>query len=210
MAVVPGVRRQDGLLTFSVSLRPDLLEELSVGGSVGIDGVCLTATRIEVHVVTFDVMQQTLDATTLGQLQDGSRVNVERGLKYGMEMGGHPVSGRVDGSAEIVAIDTPGNNFIFTIRLAPTLMKYIFPKGFIALNGVSLTVGQNVDRARSLFSVSLIPETLRQTTFSSKSAGDLVNLEIDRMIQAVVDTTLAALPHLLSEHHRETSRLPEK
>ena len=153
-----------------------------MGGSVSIDGVCLTATSIAEHV-TFDVIPETIDRTTLGSLNQGDRVNVERALKFGDELGGHLLSGHIMGTAEIVKIV----NQDYSIRCPPELSDFIQEKGYIAVDGISLTVGET--NGEGGFEVHIIPETLRLTTLGSKSVGDLVNIEIDAMTQAVVETT---------------------
>lgn len=159
--------------------------ELQIGASVSIAGVCLTAVEIADGVVTFDVIQETLDKTTLGTLHEGSRVNTERSIRVGDEIGGHRVSGHVTGTAEIVNIETPPNNRILTFRCNPAWMEYILPKGFIALDGCSLTI---VDVGSDWFTVHLIPETLAITTFGTRQIGDRVNVELDPETQAIVET----------------------
>jgi riboflavin synthase len=150
-------------------------------------------------VVAFDVMQETLDLTTLGSLKTGDQVNVERSLKVGDEVGGHVVSGHVHGTAKIVEITKTENNVTITLEPLAELSKYIFPKGFIALNGVSLTVvsspsfeegatGESQGGHGASVAVSLIPETLARTTFGAAQVGDLVNIEVDQQTRTIVDT----------------------
>lgn len=184
-----GVREKPGLVTYTLQLTAELLAGLKIGGSVAVDGVCLTAIAIDKanNLASFDAMAETLNKTTVGRLQEGKRVNVERSVTIGDEVGGHEVSGHVTGMVEIIDIQNPENNHVVTFRVAKDWMKYIFPKGFIALDGVSLTV-VDVDKERGTFTVWLIPETLRRTTFGFKKAGDFVNLEIDARTQAIVDT----------------------
>jgi len=186
------VECKQGLHSLTVALPDSLLIDLVIGASVGMDGVCLTVTTIDKHNVSFDVMQQTLDVTTLGGLREGDRVNIERSAKQGVEIGGHILSGHVDATAEIMSIDTPENNHTITYRVNHKLMPYIFGKGFVGLNGCSLTVA-SVDKCNSTFTVCLIPETLRVTTHGEKRVGDLVNIEIDRQTQVIVDTVEAFL-----------------
>lgn len=186
-----------GLVSFQVSLTPEMLENLEVGASVSIDGVCLTATRIEQGRVAFDMMQETLDRTTLGEIKDGHSVNVERSAKNGDEIGGHLLSGHVDTTARIVKIEKPENNFIITFELSSVWMKYVFSKGYIAINGASLTV-VDADKGNNTFKVYLIPETLRLTTFGKKAIGDKVNIEIDKQTQVMVDSVQNYMDGLLS------------
>jgi len=154
---------------------------------VAVGGVCLTATEIDGDRVRFDAMAETLRRTTLGALQVGARVNVERSYRVGDEVGGHIVSGHVTGTAEIVAVEATETNRAVTFRCDPSWMKYLLPKGFVALDGCSLTLS-DVDARASTFRVWFIPETLRLTSFGQKTEGDLVNLELDSRTQTIVDT----------------------
>lgn len=181
------IERQSGLHRLLVQLPDNLLHGLTIGASVAADGVCLTVTAIEGAQVSFDVMQQTLTLTTLGSLVEGACVNIERSALQGAEIGGHPISGHIDGVAEVVAVDEPENNRFVTYRVASEHMKYIFQKGFIALNGCSLTLAE-VDKDAATFKVCYIPETLRVTSHGEKQLGDYVNYELDRQTQVTVDT----------------------
>ena len=172
--------RRDSVVTIDVQIPST--EGLEIGASVSIDGVCLTATSVS-DTVTFDVIQETLDRTTLGSLSSGSNVNVERALKFGDELGGHLLSGHIMGTAEIVAVE----NQDYTIQCPPEMAEYIQEKGYIAVDGISLTIGKTSGKGG--FDVHIIPETLRLTTLGSKGVGDQVNIEIDAMTQAVVETT---------------------
>ena len=190
------VIKKPGLHSFVIDLPDDLLIDLAVGASVSVDGVCLTVTAIEGGRIYFDVMQQTLSLTGLGGLEQGAIVNIERSAKQGVEIGGHIVSGHVDGCAEIIAIEQPENNCFVDYRVSAEQMRYIFPKGFVALNGCSLTVAE-VDKNSHSFRVCYIPETLRVTNHGLKQVGDMVNFEIERQTQVIVDTVenfLAANP----------------
>lgn len=182
-----GVTEKTGLHTLAVELPPELLVDLVPGASVGMDGVCLTVTRIEGARVSFDAMQETLVRTTLGALRSGDRVNIERSAKGQVEIGGHIVSGHVEAMATIVAIERPTNNYVITVQIPQEYIPYVFNKGFIALNGCSLTVS-DFDQAIGRFNVWLIPETLQRTTFAYKQVGDRINMEVDRQTQVIVDT----------------------
>ena len=172
--------RRDSVVTIDVQIPST--DGLEIGASVSIDGVCLTATSVS-DTVTFDVIPETLDRTTLGSLSSGSNVNVERALKFGDELGGHLLSGHIMGTAEIVAVE----NQDYTIQCPPEMAEYIQEKGYIAVDGISLTIGKTSGEGG--FDVHIIPETLRLTTLGSKGVGDQVNIEIDAMTQAVVETT---------------------
>ena len=170
----------DSIVTIDVQIPST--DGLEIGASVSIDGVCLTATSVS-DTVTFDVIPETLERTTLGSLSSGSNVNVERALKFGDELGGHLLSGHIMGTAEIVAVE----NQDYSIQCPPEMAEYIQEKGYIAVDGISLTVGKTSGKGG--FDVHIIPETLRLTTLGSKVVGDQVNIEIDAMTQAVVETT---------------------
>ena len=176
-----------GLRSLEVTLPEGLGQGLQRGASVAIGGVCLTVTDIAGDRVSFDSMAETLERTTLGRLQLGSAVNVERSYRIGDEVGGHLVSGHVAGLATIAAITSTATNHVVTFAADPAWMKYLLPKGFVALDGCSLTVS-DVDRAAATFRIWFIPETMRLTTFGQKGVGDVVNLEIDSSTQAIVDT----------------------
>jgi riboflavin synthase len=190
--------QKPGLSTFAVELDSKQVEGLANGASVSLDGVCMTVTKVAGMRAYFDASVETLSRTTLGQLRNGSRINVERSAKTGAEIGGHPISGHVDGTAEIVAVERPENNCIITFQLPPAYTRYVFNKGFISLNGCSLTVA-DLDKKAGRFRVYLIPETLRLTTFEQSRVGDRANFEIDRQTQVIVDTIQAALENAVGE-----------
>jgi riboflavin synthase len=162
-----------------------------------IDGTCLTVTQIiDATTASFDVMLQSLNITTLGEYQVGTPVNAERAACEGAEIGGHPLSGHIDFAATILDIRQYDNNFCYRIGAAPQWMKYIFSKGYIAMNGTSLTLF-DVNKTDSWFEVWLIPETRRMTVFAQKKAGDRLNVEIERSTQVIVDTIYDALDEKL-------------
>lgn len=194
------VERKPGLQSITIELPEALLDDLVIGASVAVDGVCLTVTAIDQAKVYFDIMQQTLSLTTLGELDTGDIVNIERSARQGVEIGGHIVSGHVDSTVEVVAIEQPENNKFITYQVPAEQMKYIFAKGFVSLNGCSLTVA-SVNREQHTLTVCYIPETLRVTNHGAKTIGDKINFEVDRQTQAIVDTVenvLAANPELIN------------
>ena len=160
---------------------------LERGASVCIDGVCLTAVDIAPGGVSFDVIAETLRLTSLGRLGASDRVNFERSATVGKEIGGHLVSGHVSGMARVVAREDSENNVRLAMQVEHGLIDYILPKGFVGVHGVSLTVGA-VDEALGLFDVHLIPETLEVTVLGAIEVGDSLNIELDAMTQAVVET----------------------
>ena len=160
-------------------------KDLAIGASVSIDGACLTAVKIQGSVVDFDVIPETLHRTTLAHLSSDSKVNVERSLKYGDEIGGHLLSGHIMGMGIIHSKIENGEGVDFQISIPVDLSKYIMEKGYIAIDGISLTIGLIQD---GNFALHIIPETLRLTTLGSKNIGDAVNLEIDSTTQTIVST----------------------
>lgn len=153
-----------------------VLEDLQLGDSVAVNGVCLTVTSIMAEGFQADVMHETLNRTVLGKLGHGSEVNLERAMQLNGRFGGHIVSGHVDGTGTITRIQKDDNAVWFTIQAAPELMRYIIEKGSITINGVSLTVAKVTENT---FSVSTIPHTLKMTILKNSKVGDLVNLEND-------------------------------
>jgi riboflavin synthase len=184
---IEGIKRLSGLVTFDILLPEGGEKDLQIGASVAVDGVCLTVTSVNRRHATFDVMQETLTRTTLDELDTGVAVNIERAARDGAEIGGHPLSGHVDCVARIAEVQSPENNRVVTFEVPAPWIRYIFAKGYIGLNGASLTVA-SVDRKRSTFTVWFIPETLRLTTFGAKDSGARINLEIERSTQIAVDT----------------------
>lgn len=153
-----------------------IFDDLKRGDSVAVNGVCLTAAHLTSNTFTADVMHETLRRSSLGGLQCGSRVNLERAMPAGGRFGGHIVSGHIDGTGRIAAIRRDGNALWYTVSAAPALLRLIVEKGSVAIDGVSLTVA-TVDRQS--FSVSIIPHTADATILSERRVGDMVNLEND-------------------------------
>lgn len=184
---VAWVQQKGNALRFSLVLANSSMNNLQLGASLAVDGVCLTVVHIEGNEVFFDVMAETLNVTTLKSIQVGQYRNIERSLTFGSEIGGHLVSGHVTAEATISSIEKGPNALqINTFECNPHWMKYILSKGFIALDGASLTV---VDpTSEGTFKVHFIPETLKRSSFGYKKVGDTVNLEIDPQTQAIIDT----------------------
>ena len=166
------------------------LEGLAPGASVAHNGCCLTVTRVEGDRVSFDLMQETLRVTNLGRLSEGERVNLERAARFGDEIGGHQMSGHIIATAEVTRVIESENNRKLWFRLPERLGKYLFEKGYIGIDGISLTIGEVKG---SEFDVNLIPETLARTNIGTRQPGDLVNVEIDPQTQTIVDTVERAL-----------------
>ena len=180
---VLSVTRGESSAIFTIAA-PKSVTGLAIGDSIAVNGVCLTATSITANSFTADVMVQTLNLTSLSELEVGSPVNLELAAQLDMRMGGHIVQGHVDGVAEVVAL-TPGEKWAqLDITVPKELMKYVVAQGSISLDGVSLTVG-SLDDASNVVSVWLIPETLANTNLSAKSAGSKVNVEVDILAKYV-------------------------
>ncbi len=184
--------------TIQIRMDEDLLSDLNLGASVAVDGVCLTVSAIDGPVVTFDVVQSTIRKTTLLGKAAGDHVNIERSYSAGDEVGGHDVSGHVDCTAEVVSIERTRGNVCQMFSLPPFWMKYLFLDGFVAINGVSLTVS-DLHKEDSRFSVWLIPETLRRTNLNRLSVGERVNMEVHKGIQVVVDTVSDAVERTITK-----------
>lgn len=153
-----------------------VLEGTQIGDSIAVNGVCLTVVRMQGNLFTVDVMSETLNKTNLKECGRGTRVNLERALQLSTRLGGHIVSGHVDDVGSIKKITPVGIAKVYEFKTSPSLLKYVLPKGSIAIDGISLTV---VDVLPQGFSVSLIPHTSKETTLGFKGVGDQVNLETD-------------------------------
>lgn len=181
------VEKKPGLTTFAIEFSRELLTGLDTGASVSVNGTCFTVTGIDTHCVSFDAIAETLRLTNLKYLEPGMPVNIERSAVAGAEVGGHILSGHIMGTAPVIDVATAENNRRLMFQGDPGWMKYVFTKGFIALNGCSLTVA-DIDRNQATFSVNLIPETLARTNFRLLNVDDEVNVEIDQQTQVIVDT----------------------
>lgn len=164
---------RSGMLKISASA---VLDGTKVGDSIAVNGVCLTATSLDGNSFTADVMPETLRRSNLGTLHAGSKVNLERAAAVGSRLGGHIVSGHIDGTGKITEIKREQNAVWVTISAKSEILELIVKKGSIAIDGISLTVAEVTDKS---FSVSLIPHTSEVTTLLTKRIGDIVNLEND-------------------------------
>ncbi len=175
---------------FRIACRYDAAT-IAIGASIACDGCCLTVTHLEAQgpdraIFTVDVSNETLARTTLGRWRQGQRINLERSLRLGDEMGGHLVTGHIDGVAEIFSVTVDGASKRFEIACPESLARYVAAKGSVALDGTSLTV--NAVR-ENRFTVNIIPHTLAVTTWGQKGAGDSLNMEVDLMARYVARLT---------------------
>jgi riboflavin synthase len=152
------------------------MAELTLGESIAVNGVCLTVTSFGEGAFTADVSPETLDCTSLGRLSRGAYVNLERALRFSDRLGGHLVSGHVDGMARISERHLDGNAWRFTFQAEAPVMDFLVAKGSVAIDGISLTVN---DVAEQTFSLAIIPHTLSMTTLKERKVGDEVNVETD-------------------------------
>src|SRR4051812_40447156 len=180
-SVVRADRRSDALV---LGIKPEQMavSELGIGESICHDGTCLTVTEVARDAFTVLAGAETLARTTLGNLRIGKRVNLERSLRVGDRLGGHWVTGHIDGTGELIRRTDLGSNLVLVIGAAPALLRYIVEKGSIAAAGVSLTVNSVDERG---FSVAIIPHTRDHTTLGDLAPGDRVNLEVDILAKHV-------------------------
>lgn len=184
---VKDVEQRDNFVRLTLQAGAALLQQLQRGASIAVNGTCLTATEFDSAAgwVSFDVIDETLQKTNLGTLQRGDWVNFERSLKFGDEIGGHIVSGHISATAEILQIKRTANNCAMQLSFPAELTAFIQPKGFIAVDGASLTVGAIEGHS---FWLHLIPETLVVTTLGKKQIGERLNLECDQQTVTIVQT----------------------
>jgi riboflavin synthase len=180
------VERSPGRLSYAVALPSAMTQGLEIGASVSIDGVCQTVVALQEHGVVFDAIDETLRVTTLDALSIGTRVAVERSFRVGDEIGGHEVSGHIVGTGKVIEVRRDNGAHDLRVEVPAAWMKYIMPKGFIAVDGSSLTVG--AVHVSGWFEVHLIPETIRLTNLGHKVAGSRVNIELDARTVAIVET----------------------
>lgn len=170
-----------------------ILDDVRLGDSISVNGVCLTVTRMDSNIFQADVMNETLNRSSLGRLSSGSYVNLERAMQAGGRFGGHIVSGHIDGTGRISSIKNDGIAVWYTVLADSGILRYIVEKGSVAIDGISLTVAKVTDHD---FSVSVIPHTAEMTILSSKKIGDIVNLEndiigkyVEKLIQPAENST---------------------
>jgi len=188
--IVQGVRKVCKISNFNGVRKlylklDDLGSNLSQGASVAVNGVCLTAESFIENLVGFDIIQESLNRSNLRLLKIGDYVNIERACRLGEEIGGHQVTGHIDCTGKIKEVTKKHNNHDLIITCEKEWIAYLFPKGWVAIDGISLTV---VNVGNNWFSVSLIPETLKKTLIGHKDEGDYVNLEFEHSTKVIVKT----------------------
>lgn len=180
--IVIKIQRKENLIVLSVKAK-NVLRGIRVGDSICVDGACLTVTKIKGRIVDFDIMKETIDKTTLKFLRVGSEVNLEGALRVNDRLGGHFVSGHVDGVGVIVKRTSMKNYEAYQIAAPQHLAKYLAPKGSVCVDGISLTIGEV---SKNLFKIYLIPHTLKVTTLGEKRAGDHINIETDLLAKYIL------------------------
>lgn len=190
LGVVEGVVDQGDAVRLTVR-GPHVIVDAGLGDSIAVNGCCLTVAERDQETFTADVMRETLEKTSLGDLGPGDRVNLERAVTPQTRLGGHIVQGHVDGTGQIVRREPSEHWEVVEVGLPAPIARYLVPKGSITVDGVSLTV---VDVLPDSFTISLIPETLARTTLGFKQAGDRVNLEVDviaKYVERLLDPTIS-------------------
>ncbi|MCH2110263.1 MAG: riboflavin synthase subunit alpha [Polyangiaceae bacterium] len=176
---------EQGILRLVIAVPTGFNEQLTRGASIAVNGVCLTVVEWTDNEVSFDVIDETLTRTNLGSATVGELVNLERAARFGDEIGGHPLSGHIHTQAEIMRIEKNEANLAMLVSFDPAWTQYIISKGYIAINGCSLTIGEV---EKNQFWLHLIPETLEITNLQAAQPGTKVNVEIDHQTQVIVET----------------------
>lgn len=173
---VASIQPQGGDLRLTIATHKLDLSDVVLGDSIAVNGVCLTVVEMTNSKVSFDVSRESLDRTSLNQIQTGSRVNLEKALAVGDRLGGHIVSGHVDGLGKVIQLEPSARSVRFRFQVPAELEKYIAEKGSICIDGTSLTVNSV---GKQWFEVNIIPHTLQETIISGYKVGTMVNLEVD-------------------------------
>ena len=182
VGAIARIERSGGDVRLHVDAGSLGLDDVKLGDSISVSGVCLTAIAIESGMFAVDVSVETLARTTLGALRAGDPVNLEKAMRLSDRLGGHLVAGHIDGVGRVISIEPDARSQRWLFEVPPALARYLAPKGSICIDGVSLTVNE-VDRAR--LGVNLIPHTIDVTTFKARRAGDAVNIEVDLLARYV-------------------------
>lgn len=195
-AVVVDATNQGGVLRLALQVEQQYAENLNIGASIAINGCCLTVVKFASDtqgccVINFDVIDETLKLTNLGKLAVNDTVNFERSVTFGTELGGHIVSGHIHCMAEILSIKHHQDNCKMQLALAKEWQKYVLYKGFVSVNGASLTVGEVDEQG---FWLHLIPETLSITNLDNYREGDKLNIEVDQQTYTIINTVENYLP----------------
>ena len=183
---IESIKDKNHIKTIRIETHGNYLEDIATGQSVSIDGVCLSLVKKNNEYCEFEAVEETVNRTTLGSYKQGSKVNLEKSLKFGDTVGGHFVSGHIHTRGRIVEVELVGESKNILIEIEEKWIKYLTEKGYISVNGASITIGKV---SKNTFYVHLIPETLKTTNLDELIYDNYVNLEFDQTTIAIVDTT---------------------
>tara|TARA_A200000113_G_C8779957_1_gene327233 strand:- start:126 stop:734 length:609 start_codon:yes stop_codon:yes gene_type:complete len=183
---IESIKDKNHIKTIRIETHGNYLEDIAIGQSVSIDGVCLSLVKKNNEYCEFEAVEETVNRTTLGSYKQGSKVNLEKSLKFGDTVGGHFVSGHIHTRGRIVEVELVGESKNILIEIEEKWIKYLTEKGYISINGASITIGKV---SKNTFYVHLIPETLKTTNLDQLIYDNYVNLEFDQATIAIVDTT---------------------
>ena len=183
---IESIKDKNHIKTIRIETYGDYLEDIAIGQSVSVDGVCLSLVKKNNNYCEFEAVEETINRTTLGSYKQGSKVNLEKSLKFGDTVGGHFVSGHIHTRGRIVEVELVGESKNILVEIEEKWIKYLTEKGYISVNGASITIGKV---SKNTFYVHLIPETLKTTNLDELIYDNYVNLEFDQATIAIVDTT---------------------
>lgn len=183
---IESIKDKNHIKTIRIETNGDYLEDIAIGQSVSVDGVCLSLVKKNNEYCEFEAVEETINRTTLGSYKQGTKVNLEKSLKFGDTVGGHFVSGHIHTRGRIVEVELVGESKNILVEIEEKWIKYLTEKGYISVNGASITIGKV---SKNTFYVHLIPETLKTTNLDELIYDNYVNLEFDQATIAIVDTT---------------------
>ena len=183
---IESIKDKNHIKTIRIETHGNYLEDIAIGQSVSVDGVCLSLVKKNNEYCEFEAVEETINRTTLGRYKEGTKVNLEKSLKFGDTVGGHFVSGHIHTRGRIVEVELVGESKNILIEIEEKWIKYLTEKGYISVNGASITIGKV---SKNTFYVHLIPETLKTTNLDELIYDNYVNLEFDQATIAIVDTT---------------------
>lgn len=183
---IESIKDKNHIKTIRIETHGNYLEDIAIGQSVSVDGVCLSLVKKNNEYCEFEAVEETINRTTLGRYKQGTKVNLEKSLKFGDTVGGHFVSGHIHTRGRIVEVELVGESKNILVEIEEKWIKYLTEKGYISVNGASITIGKV---SKNTFYVHLIPETLKTTNLDELIYDNYVNLEFDQTTIAIVDTT---------------------
>ena len=183
---IESIKDKNNIKTIRIETHGDYLKDIAIGQSVSVDGVCLSLVKKNNEYCEFEAVEETINRTTLGSYKQGTKVNLEKSLKFGDTVGGHFVSGHIHTRGRIVEVELVGESKNILVEIEEKWIKYLTEKGYISVNGASITIGKV---SKNTFYVHLIPETLKTTNLDELIYDNYVNLEFDQTTIAIVDTT---------------------